>query len=122
MLEMDGASTLLIRLTTLSLAILLTACTQYRYINPQTPGGMNCLKKLKAKVNACETDVKNQQDNFDSLHETQVRSTQQCEHFNTLNMPNACPPPPSPTKVANYCRSGYREKFVECGGRVEEVK
>lgn len=119
---MDGASTLLIRLITLSLAILLTACTQYRYIDPQTPEGLDCLKKLDAKVNACETDVKNQQDNFDSLYDTQARSTQQCEHFNTLKMPNACPPPPSPTKVANYCRSGYRETFVACGGRVEEVE
>ena len=121
-LTMDGASTVLIRLTALSFAILLTACTQYHYIDPQTPEGLDCLKKLDTKVIACETDVKNQQDNFDSLYETQARSTQQCEHFNTLNIATACPPPPSPTKVANYCRSGYREKFVECGGRVEEVK
>ncbi|WP_426181065.1 hypothetical protein [Pseudomonas sp. TWRC1-2] len=113
---------MLIRLITLSLAILLTACTQYRYIDPQTPEGLDCLKKLDAKVNACETDVKNQQDNFDSLYDTQARSMQQCEHFNALKMPNACPPPPSPTKVANYCRSGYREKFVACGGRVEEIE
>ena len=112
---------MLVRLTAFSLAILLTACTQYRYINPQTPEGLDCLKKLDAKVNACEIDVKNQQDNFDSLHETQARSTQQCEHFNTSNTPYACPPPTSPTKVANYCRSGYREKFVACGGRIEKV-
>ena len=121
-LKMDGASNVLTRLTTLLLVILLAACTQYRYINPETPEGLDCLKKLDAKVIACETDVKNQQDNFDSLYETEARSTQQCEHFNTLNIATACPPPPSPTKVANYCRSGYREKFVECGGRVEEVK
>ncbi|MFK3818309.1 hypothetical protein ACI2KG_17175 [Pseudomonas sp. NPDC089407] len=113
---------MLIRLAALSLAILLTACTQYRYINPQTPEGLACLKKLDAKVNACESDVKNQQDNFDSLHETQARSTQQCEHFDTANTPYACPPPPSPTKVANYCRSGYGEKFVACGGRIEKVE
>ncbi|MFJ4387456.1 hypothetical protein ACIP02_24430 [Pseudomonas sp. NPDC089408] len=47
---------MLIRLTAHSLAILLTACTQYRYINPQTPEGLDCLKKFDAKVNACETD------------------------------------------------------------------
>jgi len=104
------------------LSILLAACTQYSYIKPQTSEGLDCLKKLDARVNACETDVKNQQDNFDSLHETQARTTQQCEHFNTSNTPNACPPAPSPTKVANYCRSGYREKFVACGGKVEKVE
>ena len=119
---MDGASTVLIRLTILSLAMLLTACTQYRYIKPETAEGLDCLQKLNAEVNACETDVKNRQDDFDSLHEIQTRYMQQCEHFNTFNMPNACPPPPSPTKVSNYCRSGYHQKFVACGGRVEEVK
>ena len=110
------------RLASLSLSILLAACTQYSYIKPRTSEGLDCLKKLDAKVSACETDVKNQQDNFDSLHETQARTTQQCEHFNTSNTPNACPPTPSPTKVANYCRSDYREKFVACGGKVEKVE
>ncbi|MBK5006367.1 hypothetical protein IAE33_001332 [Pseudomonas sp. S60] len=114
----------MLRLATLSLSLslLLAACTQYRYINPDTPEGLDCLKKLDAKVSACEADVKKLQDNFDSLHETQARSTQQCEHFNTSNTPNACPPTPSLTKVDNYCRSGYREKFEACGGRVEEVE
>ena len=121
-LNLYGAETLLIRLPTLAVAVLLTACTQYRYIDPQTPEGLDCLHKLDARVNACENKVKEQQDNFDSLHETQTRAAQQCEHFNAHNMPNACPPPPSATKVSNYCRSGYRERFVECGGKVEEVE
>ncbi|WEK32866.1 MAG: hypothetical protein P0Y58_11950 [Candidatus Pseudomonas phytovorans] len=112
----------MIRLATLSIAVLLAGCTQYRYIAPQTPEGLDCLHKLQARVNACESEVKAQQDGFDSLHETMARSTQQCEHFNTLNMPNACPPPPPPAKVANYCRSGYKEKYVACGGRIEKVE
>ncbi|NIE77453.1 hypothetical protein F3J45_23745 [Pantoea sp. Ap-967] len=111
-----------IRLTTLSLAVLLTACTHYRYVDPDTPEGLECLHKLHETVSACEAKVKAQQDNFDSLHETQARSTQQCEHFNTLNMPNACPPAPSPTTVPNYCRSGFDEKYKACGGRVEQVE
>lgn len=121
-LKLDGAETLMIKLPILAVALMLTACTQYRYVDPQTPEGLDCLRKLDARVNACETDVKAQQDNFDSLHETQARSTQQCEHFNTLNMPNACPPPPPPTQVPNYCRSGYKEKYVACGGRIEKVE
>ncbi|WP_175651597.1 hypothetical protein [Pseudomonas sp. Marseille-P9899] len=110
------------RLATLSLAILLAGCTHYRYIDPQTPEGLACLHKLDAEVNACETRIKNQQDNFDGLREFQARNAQQCEHFNTLNTPNACPPVPSRTTVANYCRDDYREKFIACGGRIEKVE
>ncbi|MHA6196403.1 hypothetical protein ACX3YG_18765 [Pseudomonas wadenswilerensis] len=106
----------------LSLSLLLAACTHYRYIDPDTPEGLACLKKLGAQVSECETEVKNQQDNFDGLHEFQARNTQQCEHFNTNNTPNACPPPPPPTKVANYCRDNYREKFVACGGKIEKIQ
>ncbi len=122
-LKLDGAAKLLIRLPILAAAsLMLAACTQYRYVDPLTPEGLDCLHKLDSQVNACETKIKEQQDNFDSLHKTQTRSTQQCEHFNTLNMPNACPPLPSPTQVANYCRSGYREKYLACGGKVEKVE
>lgn len=111
-----------LRFAALSLAMLLAACTHYRYIDPQTPEGLACMKKLDAEVNACEAEVKAQQDNFDGLNEFQVRNNQQCEHFNTLNMPNACVPPPPPTKVANYCRSNYAEKYVACGGRIEKIE
>lgn len=121
-LKLDGAATLLIRLPILAVAVLLSACTHYRYIDPQTSEGLDCLHKLDAEVNECESKVKAQQDNFNSLHETQARLTQQCEHFNTLNTPNACPPPPSPTQVPNYCRSGYKEKYVACSGRIEKVE
>lgn len=110
------------RLAILSLATLLAGCTHYRYIDPQTPEGLACLHKLDAEVNACETRIKDQQDNFDGLHDFQMRNTQQCEHFNTLNTPNACPPEPSRTTVTNYCRDDYREKFVACGGRIEKVE
>lgn len=122
MLKLDGVGTLFIRFATVAVTMLLTACTHYRYIDPQTPDGLDCLHKLDAQVNACERKVKEQQDNFDSLHETQARSIQQCEHFNTHNIPNSCPPPPSPTQVPNYCRSGYKEKYEACGGRIEKVE
>jgi len=111
-----------VRFAALSLSLLLVACTRYHYIDPDTPEGLACLKKLDAEVSECETNIKNQQDNFDGLYESQMRSAQQCEHFNKLNIPNACPPPPGPTRVDNYCRNSYREKFVACGGRVEKIE
>ncbi len=111
-----------VRFAALFLPLLLGACTHYRHIDPQTPEGLACLHKLDAEVNACEAKVKAQQDNFDGLHEFQVRNNQQCEHFNTLDTPNACVPAPPPTKVSNYCRSGYAEKYVACGGRIEKVE
>ncbi|WP_232000402.1 hypothetical protein [Pseudomonas asplenii] len=80
------------------------------------------MHKLDAEVNACETRVREKQDSFNSLHEFMERSRQQCEHGNTFNIPNACPQPPSPTKVDNYCRDGYDEKFVKCGGRIEKIE
>lgn len=111
-----------VRFAALLLPILLSACTHYRYTDPQTPEGLNCLHTLDAEVNACETKIKAQQDNFDGLHDFQMRNTQQCEHFNSLDIPNACPPPPPVTKVSNYCRSGYADKFVACGGSIEKVE
>ncbi|SDT33742.1 hypothetical protein SAMN05216598_5113 [Pseudomonas asplenii] len=111
-----------IRFAALPLMMLLTACTHYHYINPQTPEGLACMHKLDAEVNACETRVREKQDSFNSLHEFMERSRQQCEHGNTFNIPNACPQPPSPTKVDNYCRDGYDEKFVKCGGRIEKIE
>jgi hypothetical protein len=112
----------LTRLLALALGISLTACTHYRHIDPQTPEGLDCLHKLDAQVNECEARVKARQDNYDRLHEFQALSTQQCEHNNRLNIPNACPPPPTPTRVPNDCRSDYEDKYIACGGRVEEVE
>ncbi len=111
-----------VRMLALSLGILLTACTQYRFIDPQTPEGLACKRELDAKVSACETWFKEQHDGLNSLRETQARSAQLCEHFNTNNMPNACPPAPSPSTESSPCRNGYAEKYKACGGRIEKVE
>ncbi len=107
----------MMRLTTLSLGILLSACTHYRYIDPQTSEGLDCLRKLDAKVNACESEVRDRQASYDNLYNSLSMFRQQC----TME-PNACPPPPTRTQVSNYCRDDYDEKFVACGGRIEEVE
>jgi hypothetical protein len=31
-------------------------------------------------------------------------------------------PAPPPTTLANYCRSGYDEKFVGRGGKIEKIE
>lgn len=51
-----------------------------------------------------------------------VESAQLCKHVNTNNMPNACPPAPSPSTESSPCRNGYAEKYKACGGRIEKVE
>ena len=111
-----------VRMLALSLAMLLAGCTEYRYIDPQTPEGLACKHELDAKVSACETRFKEQQEGLNSLRETQASFAQQCEHFNKNNTPNACPPAPSPSTVSSPCRNGYAEKYKACGGRIETVE
>ena len=117
-LGLEGAATLLIRMLTLALGVLLTACTHYRYIDPQTPEGLDCMHKLDTQVYECEVRAKE----IDSLNELQALSVQQCEHNNSFKIPNACPPPPTPSRLPNHCRSGYDEKYTACGGRIEEIE
>lgn len=105
----------------------LGACTHYRYVDPDTEQGKQCVAKLDAQVSACEERAKNLAEGQRVLDDAQRNSYQSCTHqFNpTPQNPEPCSslkPSVSNTVNTNACRSGYAERFIACGGRLEEIK
>ena len=107
--------------------LLLGACTQYRYIHPETPQGQQCVAELDANVNACEQRAKDSAEGQRVLDEAQRNSYQTCTHQFSSSASN--PDPCSGLKPSgvvsvqnNTCREGYTDKFIACGGRLEEIK
>ena len=112
----------------LTLALMASACTSYKYIPPATEAGRQC-------VTTCET---NQQICISGKEQVAASQTQACEMRRTMQlsncMVNALTPqaraycnksvPACTSSFANTgdCTNRYRACYVQCGGQVIEVE
>lgn len=118
------------RLTFISLAavasINLAACTQYRYIKPVTEHGQRCVAELDARVQACEKRAEQSAQGQRANYEGRMVGYRACMQQTPTNpqISNPCGSEPVDPGAAQskICRQNYEESFIDCGGRLEEVK
>lgn len=112
----------------LALTLLVSACTSYQYVPPPTEAGRQC-------VTSCDT---NRQICIAGKEQAAASQSQGCEMRRAVQLSNCLSVALTPqaraycNKVAPHCTgstantgacdSGYRACYVQCGGRVIEVK
>ncbi|MBX8512582.1 hypothetical protein K5D34_23125 [Pseudomonas cichorii] len=111
-------------LFTLLALLSLSACTQYRYIKPDTAEGRQCVEKLDARVAECETKEQQTRQSNKQFYEWQMSNYGACTHRFEASpqMPQPCGSPPSQPTESRSCLNDYKESFIGCGGRLEEIK
>lgn len=118
------------RLASITLATLallnLAACTQYRYIKPETEQGQRCVAELDARVQACEKRAEQSAQGQRATYEGRMVGYRACmqQTPTTPQISNPCGSEPVDPGAAQskICRQNYEESFTDCGGRLEEVK
>lgn len=117
-------------LTVISLAALalinLAACTQYRYVKPETEQGQRCVAELDARVQACEKRAEQSVQGQRAIYEGRMVGYRACMQQTpaTPQISNPCGSEPVDPGAAQskICRQNYKESFIDCGGRLQEVK
>ncbi|MEN1834956.1 hypothetical protein Q1J52_18595 [Pseudomonas lijiangensis] len=112
-------------LFTLLALLSLSACTHYRYIKPDTAEGKQCVEKLDARVAACEKKDEESRQSSKQSYEWNMVGYGACTHQlpSSAQMPQPCGAPPAqPTAPSSSCRQDYKESFIGCGGRLEEIE
>ncbi len=107
----------------LSLASL-SGCTQYRYIQPDTAEGRQCVKDLDDRVYACQKNAEDSTQGQRVIYDAQMRSYQDCLHNNprdTQGQSMCASPPMEPKADTAYCRHDYDYSFAKCGGIKEAI-
>lgn len=118
------------RLASITLATLallnLAACTHYRYVKPETEQGQRCVSELDKRVQACEKRAEQSVQGQRAIYEGRMVGYRACMQQTpaTPQMSQPCgsePVDPS-TAQSQLCRQNYKESFIDCGGRLEEIK
>lgn len=103
----------------------LSGCTQYRYVQPDSAEGRQCVAKLDGDVAQCEQRASKQLEADTGIYDAMMASYQSCLHNSSRDAPQGqvCGPAPVDprTEQARSCRQGYKLSFTGCGGRIEEV-
>lgn len=101
-------------------------CAQYRYVSPATEQGKQCVEKLDARVFECEQRARNATSIQRESYEFQMIGYRACTQQTptSAQMPQPCGSEPVEPGAAQsrMCKKDYKESFIDCGGRVEEIK
>jgi hypothetical protein len=104
----------------------LNGCTHYRYVQPDSEEGKQCVKKLDAEVSECDSRAQENVRSQKEFYDWQRVSYQACTHQmpSSAQMQQPCGPAPVDPSAAQRqsCRQGYKDSFTACGGRLVEVK
>ncbi len=119
-----------LRFASISLAALtllnLAACTHYRYVKPETEQGQRCVAELDARVQACEKLAEERVQGQRATYEGRMVGYRACMQQTpaTPQISNPCGSEPVDPGAAQskICRQNYKESFIDCGGRLEEIK
>ncbi|MBX8497567.1 hypothetical protein K5D67_21970 [Pseudomonas cichorii] len=105
-------------LFTLLALLSLSACTQYRYVKPDTAEGKQCVEKLDARVAECQRKEQETQQSQKQFHDWNMVGYGACTHQlpSSAQMPQPCGAPPAqPTAPSSMCRQDYKESFIKEG-------